>query len=116
MYVDLSGWFNRDSEHAALRDLCYQGWSYIRAAQSDLAYQTFMEGYEKAKNLKLSCWELYFEYWACEVLINHTVDRQRALDQTVRLAARAHQSQYQVCPVLGRVYFILADIYSEIDS
>ena len=115
MYVDLWGWFNRDFKHDALRELSYRGWRYMRVAQPDLAYQTFMEGHEKAKNLKLPCWELYFEYWACEVLIYNTVDRQRALDQTVRLAARAHQQQYQECPVLGRVYFILADIYSEID-
>ena len=117
MYVDLWAWFHESSHPQAqtFRDLSYQGWRYMEAAQSELAYQTFMNGHELAKRQKLPCWELYFEYWACEVLIYNTVDRVRALDQTVRLASRAHQPQYRDCRVLGRVYFILADIYVSID-
>jgi hypothetical protein len=117
MYVDLWSWFheNPNPPYQELRNLSYLGWRYMRSAQSELAYQTFMDGYEKAKKLKLPCWELYFEYWACEVLIYNTVDRVKALDHTVRLAARAHHEQYRDCRVLGRIYFILADIYAEID-
>lgn len=115
MYVDLWGWFRRNPQHVALQQISHQGWRYMRTAQSEIAYRTFMDGHEKAKKLELPCWELYFEYWACEVLIYNMVDRQKALDQTVRLASRAHHPQYKDCPVLGRVYFILADIYAEID-
>jgi tetratricopeptide (TPR) repeat protein len=117
MYVDLWQWFHESNHPQAhtFRSLSYQGWRFMHAAQSELAYQTFMDAHEQAKKLNLPCWELYFEYWACEVLIYNTVDRVKALDQTVRLAARAHQEQYKECRVLGRVYFILADIYVAID-
>jgi hypothetical protein len=117
MYVDLWGWFRENTrpEYNQFREISYRGWRFMRAAQAEIAYNTFLDGLQRAQRAKLPCWELFFEYWACEVLIYHMVDRQTALDKTVRLAARAHQPQYSQCPVLGRVYFILADIYVEVD-
>lgn len=124
MYVDLWGWFwqyerdaiySADSRRRKMIDLSRQGWQYVRVAQPELAYQSFMEGSRIAVALGEPCWELFFEYWACEVYLYHTDDHRRALDATVKLASRAHQDKYLPCPVRSRVYFILADVYFETD-
>lgn len=124
MYIDLWGWFwteegkahqNRDPVILRLVELARQGWAYRRSAQSQMMLTCFEDGAKLAQAQSNPCWELFFTYWACSTLFYHVNDLQKALEQTVKLTSRAHQEQYSPCPIRSRIYFLLADIYYEID-
>jgi|GEM_PF-1774210 len=124
MYVDLWGWFweeelraERDNDLNVKRivQLARQGWAYRRNAQSAEMLACFEEAASIAQKHQNPCWELFCTYWACSTLFYHVDDLHGALDKTVKLASRAHQKQFTHCPIRSRIYFLLADIYYEID-
>lgn len=124
MYVDLWGWFwneelkaHRNQDRITLRliELARNGWAYRRSAQSQMMLQCFEDGASLAMQQGNPCWELFFTYWACSTLFYHVDDIQAALEGTIKLIARAHQEQYNSCPIRSRIYFLLADIYYEMD-
>lgn len=124
MYVDLWGWFwdeerkaHRKQDKITLRlvELARYGWAYRRSAQSQMMLQCFEDGAELAIKQSNPCWEIFFTYWSCSTLFYHVDDIQGALERTVKLTSRAHQDQYSTCPIRSRIYFLLADIYYEMD-
>ena len=124
MYVDLWGWFwqeernayrNNDDIVKQVIELARQGWMYRRNAQSNLMLQSFEQAAAIAREHHNPCWELFATYWACSTLFYHVDDLQAALERTVKLVARAHEEAIIHCPIRSRIYFLLADIYYEID-
>ncbi len=124
MYVDLWGWFWQEEVRAfqenddtvkRIVELARQGWTYRRSAQSSLMLASFEEAAGLARQHQNPCWELFCTYWACSTLFYHVDDLQGALDRTVKLISRSHHDELRHCPIRSRVYFLLADIYYEID-
>lgn len=124
MFVDLWGWFWREEQRAyheqdanvlRLVELARKGWMHRRNAQGDAMLATFREAAQIAAHIEHPCWELFCTYWACSTLFYHVDDLEAAMHDTVQLTARAHQSHFADCPIRGRIYFLLADIYYEID-
>jgi hypothetical protein len=76
---------------------------------------SFEDGASLAIQQSNPCWEFFFSYWACSTLFYHVDDIQGALERSVKLTSRAHQDQYSNCPIRSRIYFLLADIYYELD-
>jgi tetratricopeptide (TPR) repeat protein len=69
-----------------------------------------------AQSLSEPCWELFFQYWCCEVYIHGLRDLNQGLEKAIQAFILAHKPAYQNCPVLGRVYLILIDAYYIIDA
>lgn len=124
MYVDLWGWFWQEEVRAfqendetvkRIVELARQGWVYRRSAHSNLMLASFEEAAELARKQQNPCWEFFCTYWACSTLFYHVDDIHGALDRTVKLIARSHLQEVTHCPIRARVYFLLADIYYEID-
>lgn len=124
MYVDLWGWFwqeeiraQRTGDEHILRlvALARKGWTYRRSAESEKMLATFREATALAKAINHPCWELFCAYWSCSTLFYHVDDLQGAMRETVQLTSRAHLPQFEHCPIRGRIYFLLADIYYDID-
>lgn len=124
MYVGLWGWFWQEEVRAIrtgdapvmrLIELIRKGWAYRRSAESDKMLATFREAAALASGTEHACWELFCRYWACTTLFYHVDDLQGALRETVELISQAHRPHFAQCPIRGRIYFLLSDIYYTID-
>ncbi|MGJ3237197.1 MAG: hypothetical protein ACFE0Q_00680 [Anaerolineae bacterium] len=124
MYVDLWAWFRQYELQALLRQdlrrrrlvtLARDGWRQRELADADQAIRCFEEGASLATELNEPCWVIFHQYWVAEMLFYLKHDYQGTLDYIVRLTAESRKPIYQDCPVLSRVFFVLANIYYMID-
>jgi hypothetical protein len=125
MRSDLWGWFNRYAAEAMLEGhplkqkmphLYDLGWEALRAEKPDEALGYFEEGLRIAYVLHEPCWDLYFDYWATETHIFYQNNYRLGLDRAIKVAARAHQERYTLCPVRARVYYTLMYVYYAMDA
>ena len=125
MYLSLWHWFNdyEDRAHQSgnramqkLPEMAYKAWDLLRNVEPDLALDIFKDGLKLAQDMNEPMWELFFDLWCCEILVYHKDDMKAALDQTIRVATRAHQPRYEPFPVLrSQLFFVLSNLYFMID-
>jgi hypothetical protein len=123
-FVDLWRWFDgfgaearrsRDPARIKLHGEFRRGWEYLRKEPS-FAANIFLAGAALARQLGYPCWELFYEYWACEAYAFYQRDMNLARQQAVKAFVLAQQPHYSTCAVVGRVYRMFVDVYSVTDN
>lgn len=124
MYVDLWAWFREYEMQALMKGdplrrrlvtLAREGWQYREQADGERSILSFKEGLALAEQFNEPCWILFHKYWIAEIMFYLQHDYQGTLDYSIRLAAEARKDMYTECPVISRVFFVLANIYYLID-
>lgn len=124
MYVDIWSWFGQyelqalrqgDPLRRRLVSLAREGWQYREQADGERSILSFQEGLALAQQFNEPCWILFHKYWIAEIMFYVQHDYQGTLDYSIRLAAEARKDIYAECPVLSRIFFVLANIYYMID-
>lgn len=122
--IDLWKWFydfratarwKNDSERLRLFQHFDTG-VWHRHRDPDQALAAFEKGVELSRRLKEPYWEVFFQYWCCEIFVHSAKDLERGLERCIQTFILAHKPGYLNCPVLGRVYRILTDVYYIIDA
>lgn len=124
MYVDIWAWFREYEIHAMMKGdhqrrrlvtLAREGWQYRERANAEMSISSFKEGEALAKQFSEPCWTIFHQYWIAEIMFYLQHDYQGTLDYSIRLAAEARKDLYADCPVRGRIFFVLANIYYLVD-
>ena len=122
--VDLWGWFNKfkaaarannDNERVKLVGQYETGMVY-RFKEPEQALHSFSKGVDLARSLSEPYWELFFQYWCCDIYIFELRDLDKGLEKTIQTFLLAHKPPYQNAPVVGRVYITLVYAYYIIDA
>ncbi|MBN1286308.1 MAG: hypothetical protein JXB47_12995 [Anaerolineae bacterium] len=123
MFVDLWGWFDSfyfaavragDHRRQEMVQLYRRAWRYLETDPPQ-GLALFEQGRALADQLDEPCWRLFFDYWCCEAQVFYLDDLNTGLTNAVRLVVEARKPHYSACPILGRVYRILLDVYVFID-
>ena len=119
MYVNIWQWFNDfhrsavlagDYERQQLTYLFDRAWE-CREDSPQQAVALLLQAREIAEKLREPWWILFHDYWRSEMLLFYVDDLKAALDLAVRNAVETHKPAYERCPIVGRVFRVLLDVY-----
>lgn len=122
--VDLGTWitdFERaarragDQERLRLVELSDRSWEIIQQ-EPERALAYCEEGAALARKLGEPCWELYHDYWRCEIYWNYLRHSDTGRDVIVKTFVKAQGLAYRDCLIVGRVFRMMTDMLFRIDS
>jgi hypothetical protein len=122
-FVDLWGWYDRfrldairndDALRLRMLELFDESWPQFESSPKK-ALASLKQGRALAEQLREKCWQIFFDYWQCEVYLFFIADYTMTLELAVRNAVECRKPEHDDCPVRARVFRVLVDTYLHID-
>ena len=123
-YINLWDWFDQSERQAQLKgdtlrlklpEMYRQGWRYVEAVRHDEAKAEFANAAVLAHQLGEDWWELFLEFWVCEVCLLQR-NYIEALDRCAKMVTKMQRPHLKEHPYHAVIYYTLARTYYLIDA